>query len=240
MSTALAASGFPLGQGETLRRMARATNYNAWLLDRGRCHLGRRLLDVGAGVGTFTSELAPGREVLALEPDPAFVPLLRSRFANVPNVEVRDAEVADVDASSLPELFDSAICFNVLEHVPDDGSTLRRLCTLLKPSGKLLLLVPAHPALYGAIDDTVGHERRYGKRALGRLLNASGFEVESLSHVNPVGALGWFVSSRLLRREQIPAGPLGAFDRLVPLLKGLDRLRLPIGLSLWAVARRPA
>ena len=67
-----------------------------------------------------------------------------------------------------------------------------------------------------------------------------GFELVDLRHVNPVGAVGWAISSRLLRRSEIPAGPLALYDRLVPLFKALDRLRLPFGLSLWAVARTPA
>jgi len=54
------------------------------------------------------------------------------------------------------------------------------------------------------------------------------------------GALGWLVTGRVLRRDEIPTGPLAAYDRLVPLFRLLDRIELPWGLSLWAVARRPA
>ena len=60
-----------------------------------------------------------------------------------------------------------------------------------------------------------------------------------LRRVNPVGALGWLVAGRVLRRSEIPDGPLRAFDRLVPVLRLLDRAKLPLGLSLWAVAQRP-
>ena len=103
----------------------------------------------------------------------------------------------------------------------------------------LLLLVPAHPAAYGRIDAVLGHERRYRKRELGARLQAAGFEVARLRHVNPVGIAGWFVTSRLLRAEQMPSGPLRLHDRLVPVLRLIDRLPVPFGLSLWAVARRP-
>ena len=40
------------------------------------------------------------------------------------------------------------------------------------------------------------------------------------------------------RAEVLPGGALHVFDRLVPVLRQLDRLELPLGLSLWAVARR--
>ena len=71
-----------------------------------------------------------------------------------------------------------------------------------------------------------------------RLVEA-GFEIETLRHVNPVGALGWLVRVRLRTSGEWPAGSFSLFDRAVPILRRLDALRLPFGLSLWAVARRP-
>lgn len=217
--------------------MAVADNYNTWLFERSRPYLGRSVLDIGAGVGTFTALAVPGRDrVLAAEPDPEFAQLLQQRFSAVPNVEVLAAEAADV---TLAEPVDSIICFNVLEHIPDDQGALRRFAELLTPGGRLLLLVPAHPLLFGATDRAVGHERRYRRRPLAALLAGAGFEIEDIRYVNPVGALGWLVSSRLLRSDDVPTGPLRLYDRLVPLLRTLDRLHPPFGLSLWAVARKP-
>ena len=228
---------FALSQDETLRRMARAGNYNAWLLERSSPYLGRRVLDVGAGIGTFTERVAERAElVVAAEPDPRFVAALRSRFETRENVRVVDTTI-DALAADVEERFDSIICFNVLEHVRDDEAALRAFHRQLAPGGCLLLLVPAHPFLFGSLDRTVEHERRYAKGPLRRSLLAAGFEVDVLRHVNPVGALGWLVSGRLLHRELIPEGPLRLFDRLVPLLRMLDALRLPLGLSLWGVAR---
>lgn len=217
--------------------MAVADNYNTWLFERSRPYLGPSVLDVGAGVGTFTALAAPGRDrVLAAEPDPEFAQLLQQRFAAVPNVEVLETEAADI---TIGEPVDSILCFNVLEHIPDDASALRRFGDMLVPGGRLLLLVPAHPLLFGAIDRAVGHERRYRKKSLAALLAGAGFEIEDVRHVNPVGALGWLVSGRVLGSADIPSAPLGLYDRLVPLLRKFDRLRTPFGLSLWAVARKP-
>ena len=213
--------------------MEAARNYNAWLFSRCEPHLGRRVLDVGAGIGTFVELAAPGREVVAVEPDPAFWPVLAERFGESPNVEVVQGTADDVAGS-----FDSILCLNVLEHIADDLSTLCRFHELLVPGGKLLLLVPAHPSLYGGIDRAMAHERRYRKAELRRRLVAAGFEVDTLRLVNPAGALGWLVSSRLRRREHVPEGQLLLYDKLVPLLRFLDRVELPLGLSVWAVARR--
>jgi SAM-dependent methyltransferase len=126
---------------------------------------------------------------------------------------------------------------NVLEHIPDDGAALADLRERLLPDGRLLLLVPAHPLLFGATDRAIGHQRRYSVGALRSLLRRRRFHVDALRPVNPVGAFGWLVSSRLLGRERIPTAPLRLYDALVPVLRPLDALRLPFGLSLWAVAR---
>ncbi|MDQ5840198.1 MAG: class I SAM-dependent methyltransferase [Chloroflexota bacterium] len=230
---------FPEGQDETLRRMAGADHYNGWLIDRSRPHLGARVLDLGAGVGTFTAMIADQAEwVVALEPDPTFRPALERRFAGASNVEVLALDAEALFAGKTHGPFDSVVCFNVLEHIPDDQGTLEIVRDVLEPGGALLLLVPAHPLLYGGIDRTVAHVRRYSRGPLRILLRRSGFTVETLRHVNPVGAAGWLVTSRLLGRTQIPAGPLTLYDRLVPVLRRLDKVDLHVGLSLWAVARR--
>ena len=225
-------------QDEILRRMEGAGRYNAWLLERMLPHLGPRVLDVGAGIGTFTEPIAAQVDsVLAAEPDTAFAERLRARVAHLDNVRVVPALVQDLPPEDTG--FDAAVCMNVLEHIPDDVAALRSFRERLAPGGRLLILVPAHPFLYGATDEAVDHQRRYASGELRSRLASADFEILELRHVNPVGTLGWLVSSRILRRRLIPSGPLALYDRLVPALRLLDALRLPVGLSLWAVARRP-
>lgn len=212
--------------------MEGAPKYNRWLFDRCLPYLGARVLDAGAGIGTFSELASPGREVVALEPDPELAAVLRRRFEGRPNVTVLEGSAEDVSGR-----FDSVICLNVLEHIRDDGAALSRFHDVLVPGGRLLLLVPAHPSLFGSIDRAVAHERRYDKRGLRELLARTGFEVETLRLVNPLGALGWLYSSRIRKTEQVPEGPLAFYDRLVPILRALERVELPVGLSVWAVAR---
>jgi SAM-dependent methyltransferase len=206
-----------------------APRYNDWLYGRCAPHVGTRVLDFGAGTGTFTEILArDGRSVVAYEPHPDHASLLRERFAGTGQVEVVE-ELAEGE-------FDSTICINVIEHVEDDVKALERIHELSAPGARLLVLTPAHPALYGAYDTATGHVRRYRKDELAAKLREAGFTVRELRHVNPVGALGWFVSGRVLRRPYLGEGSLGLYDRFVPVFKLIDRLHLPFGLSLWAVA----
>jgi len=218
---------------ETLDTMDAARRYNAWLYERARPYLGQRVLDAGAGSGVFTERLlADGHEVHALEPDPELAARLREQLNGHPRLIVVEAEAGQLAGGP----FDAIVCFNVLEHIPDDAGALVRFRAALATGGRLLLLVPAHPLLYGRIDRALGHERRYRRDDLRGLLEAAGYRVDVLRPVNPAGAVGWLVSSRLLSRERIPGGPLRAYDAFVPLLRAADRIPFPFGLSLWAVA----
>ena len=213
-----------------LDEVANATNYNAWVLSRARPYLSGRVLDFGAGIGTFSQELVSvSPQVVALEPDAELRAQLVER---VPGVQVVD------DAARLEGPFDAIISFNVIEHVPDDEEVLGRLRTLLAPGGTLLVLAPAHPGLYGTLDRAFGHHRRYTVPGLRALLQRAGLAPVDVRYVNPVGGLGWLVASRGTRATAIPRRQLRIFDRAVPVLRTVDRLRLPFGLSVWAVASR--
>jgi SAM-dependent methyltransferase len=220
----------PQALAHDLQAMASAQAYNDWLIDRARPWLSGRVLDVGAGIGTHTVQLrALVDEVVALEPDPVFAQMLRERVDGV--------QIVEGDATAVVGSFDAIVCFNVLEHIEDDEATLRRLRALLAPGGALLLLVPAHPTLFGPIDTAFGHYRRYGKRELREKLLRAGLDVQVLRHVNPVGAVGWLAQSRIRKRERMSYRGLDLYDRLVPVLRLLDNVPLPVGLSLWTVAK---
>lgn len=61
-----------------------------------------------------------------------------------------------------------------LGQLADDGQALRRFRGHLRPGGHALLLVPAHPLLYGDFDRAAGHVRRYGRSPLRALLDGRG------------------------------------------------------------------
>ena len=214
-----------------LDRMAAAERYNDWIVRRARPWVRGRVLDVGAGVGTHTERLAQlADDVVAVEPDRQLAEILRARV---------DATVVVGDATTVEGRFDAIACFNVLEHIEDDRAALRRFHELLQARSHLLLLVPAHPRLFGTLDRTFEHARRYTATGLRAKLVDAGLVPSRVVYVNPVGALGWFVHGKLLGRDHLPTSGLAVFDRLVPALRQLDRVRLPVGLSVWAVATRP-
>ena len=60
-------------------------------------------------------------------------------------------------------------------------------------------------------------------------------------YFNFLGMFGWFVNGRILRREYLPEGQLGLFDKIAPFLRRVEeRIRPAVGQSLFAAAERPA
>lgn len=59
---------------------------------------GDRVVEIGAGTGTLTAALAAtGATVVAYEVDPGLTTILAERLGDLPNVDVREADVAGVD-----------------------------------------------------------------------------------------------------------------------------------------------
>jgi SAM-dependent methyltransferase len=95
-----------------------------------------RLLDVGAGPGTITADLAGlVREVVAVEVHDEAAAITRAGLAErgVTGVEVR---VDDVHALSLPDdAFDVVHAHQVLQHVADPVAALREMARVTRPGG---------------------------------------------------------------------------------------------------------
>jgi SAM-dependent methyltransferase len=144
-----------------------------------------------------------------------------------------------IDAHVAQRRFDTIVCLNVLEHVADDDLSLQAMRSLLDRRGRLILLVPALPGLYGSLDRALGHVRRYTSRELRAKFDRGGLRMRHLEYFNLAGLPGWWLTGRVLRREMIPAASLRWFDMLVPLFR-LERL-LPwrLGQSLIAIGEAP-
>ena len=221
----------------TLEVMEGAHRYNRWIYDRVRGGLGQRVLEIGCGTGTITSFMVDRQLVVGIDVVDDYIRSTSHRFDDRPNIVVRRHDLTESIDALRGYRFDSALSVNVFEHIANDEGAMKAVYALLEPGGTFTLLVPCHPALLGGFDRDIGHHRRYTKRDLRRKLEASGFTVERIRRSNPVGALGWLVNVRLLGLRRLRG--TGLFDRLVPAFAVLDRVELPLGLSVIAVARKP-
>src|SRR5256885_1460028 len=222
----------------TLERMAAAPRFNRWMFERLRPWVGRRVLEIGAGIGNisaFLVEQTPVDRVVLTDTERYYLGRLRERFAGRPQVSVAELRLPAVSPGLVAERLDTVVCLNVLEHIEDDAASLRAMHDLLRPGGRLVLLVPALRALYGTLDEALGHFRRYVPDELRAKLSAAGFRVRHVEYFNLAGVPGWWLTGRVLRRRLIPTGALRWYEALVPLFR-LERL-LPwrIGQSLIAI-----
>jgi len=230
-------------------RLAHLGNYHRWILRNfGDNALGRRIWDAGAGIGIVTASLAEAADfVLATEFSPMNLAALQERFGDSPRVRVAHCDLSGDAALSFRDCnFDTVISLDVIEHLQDDLHALRVFHEVLSPAGRVLIKVPAHPILFGAMDEASAHCRRYRKAELREKLTRAGFELERITHMNMAATFPYFVKSRVLKRRtnfsnSIDPNRLGLYDRLIPWLERMEHaLPVPFGLSLIAVGRKPA
>lgn len=229
----------PVGAA-TLERLAAAPRYNRWMYERISPWVGRRVLEIGAGIGNMSAFLVDRDRVVLTDSEPSYLGRLRERFADRPEVAVAELRLPTVDPRLSAERFDTVIGLNVLEHIEDDAAALRALHGLLEPRGRLVLLVPSLRALYGTLDEALGHFRRYAPAELRAKLAAAGFRVRHLEYFNLAGIPGWWLTGRVLRRRVISPAALRCYELLVPVFR-LERL-LPwrVGQSLIAIGELAA
>src|SRR5580765_1620150 len=135
---------------------------------------GPRVLDVGAGQGSFSARLAArGFDVVSTDASPEAAAVLRERL---------HGEVVEADATALPfpdASFDTVILAEVLEHVEDDRAAAAEAARVLPPGGVAAVSVPAHPELYGPSDEWAGHVRRYTREGLLAAVASAGLRIET-------------------------------------------------------------
>lgn len=228
-------SDFDLGE------LAATTRLCDWMFDQFRATARGRVAETGAGIGTFSGRLLRQgvEELLLTEVDRRMADLLEGRFGDDPRVTVvREALPESPTLRERAGQFDMVLCQNVLEHVEDDHAAVATMAEALRPGGRLALLVPAHPALYGTLDRTYGHHRRYTRARLLDLARAANLDVRELYSFNLLGVAGWWVKSRA-RSEGLGSTSLAIYEQLLRAWRPLEqRLRPRWGLSLILKADR--
>jgi SAM-dependent methyltransferase len=201
---------------------------------------GAKILELGCGTGHNLAMLSGFGYVDGLELDEEARTLSEKRLGR------------KVMSAPLPELagvpdrgYDLIGAFDVIEHIADDGAALDSIAEKLKPTGKFVMTVPAHQWMWSAHDVVNHHKRRYSRRSLKALIDASPMKLQKIGYFNsllfPLAVLQRAASK--LRGDEdadvrLPPAPLNAaLEKAFAAERYLvGRLPLPPGLSLFAVA----
>lgn len=178
-----------------------ADNYNTWIVQTFLPHIRSRILEVGTGQGNFRRYLPTIHKYVSIDINPDVVQRAAQRD---PDNQYVCADISDLQSLTCLHGFDfdTVLCTNVLEHIERDRQAVENMLTVLCPGGKLLLFVPAFPALYSSMDKLAGHYRRYTKRSLRRLLAGTDGKIEVLEYFNPIGGFGWWVN-KLMNHQNL-------------------------------------
>jgi glycosyltransferase involved in cell wall biosynthesis/phospholipid N-methyltransferase len=226
---------------QILARVGRAPRFNAWMADTIRPFCGRRVLEIGSGTGNITRHLVPRDAYVASDINPLYLQTLRALTADRPYLDVSLTDVTRRESFPAPaDRFDTVVCLNVIEHVDDDVGALRNLRDALAPGGRALVLVPQGPALFGTLDEVLGHKRRYTEASLRRVALDAGLEPVKVLPFNRIGTAAWWLNGKLLRRRHFGLVQIHALNFLTPLFRLVDRALPFQPLSLVAVLERPA
>ena len=168
---------------------------------------GAHVLDVGCGGGILSESLArAGANVTAIDLAPRVLDVARLHL-HESNLQVDYREIAVEElAKESPSQFDAIACMEMLEHVPDPGSVIAAISTLLKPGGRAFFsTLNRTPMAFGAA--ILGAEyalnllprgtHRYAQfikpSELATSFRSAGLELEDVSGLayNPLSRRAW-------------------------------------------------
>lgn len=227
--------------GGELGLFAAATNWKSYVAHHLAPHIGRRVLEVGAGIGTNTMFLAGpmADQWVCLEPDPGLAARIEQLVASgtLPRCcRVVGGTIAALDPGSA---FDTILYLDVLEHIAADRAELADAARLLAPGGSLVVLAPAHPFLFTLFDAAIGHHRRYTRASM-RALDPPGCRLETLAMLDSAGFFA-SLANRLVLSTALPTPrQIAVWDKcLIPVSRLADSTtRHRFGKSILAVWRR--
>ncbi|HSD46245.1 MAG TPA: methyltransferase domain-containing protein [Pyrinomonadaceae bacterium] len=232
--------------GKDLEAMSFAVNYHRWILSGFAPYLGTRVVEVGAGKGSFSELLCECRpqSLSLIEPSPSmFMQLSQTvkEFSGPVEVKLYNETFASVAAQiRMLQQPDSIVYVNVLEHTADDEAEMRVMHDTLGSGGRVFIFVPALSWLYGSFDRELNHYRRYSRGDLEEKCRAAGFRILVSRYFDLFGVVPWWIKYKLLQSRKMESATVKFYDQaVVPIAKRIEaKLDPPVGKNILLVAEK--
>ncbi len=143
--------------------------------------------DVGCGVGLKLSDVVgsiQGAYGVGFDQPYAIAQAINGQSLRV---AFRAADLSDFDAASEPSP-DVIVCADVIEHLANPSDLLARLRSSCSPKTAVVISTPDRHRLHGEFNRSPVnpmHVQEWNVREFRQLVNASGFQVESVQHFAP-------------------------------------------------------
>jgi SAM-dependent methyltransferase len=224
----------------TLEVLEFAKNYNKWIATKILPFLSEPVLEIGAGTGNITEFVLQVKHVFITDYDKKLLTFLKKKFNKKKNLSIYSLDIENAILKTHRNYFSSIYAVNVLEHIKNDEKALCNIRSMLKPGGRIVLLVPAKKAAYTRLDKELGHFRRYEKKELLEKLQRSGYAVEKIEFFNIVGLISWFARDKIdADHTKLKFYQIALFEGIIPVLRTVESLiKVPIGISLIVVGRK--
>ena len=213
--------------GEELGLFAEAKNWKKYYSSLISPFLGKRVLEVGAGIGATTEILcknADHEEWVCLEPDRVFVYKIKQKIEIGILPDFCSPIVGYLKDLRREVKFDTILYIDVLEHVADDAQELQNATSFLNSGGNLIVLSPAYNFLFSPFDKSIGHFRRYDKRMISSF-HLPQLNLVWLKYLDSIGMLTSLANKYLLKQDYPTKEQIYFWDRwIIPIAKVVDPL----------------
>lgn len=221
-----------------------AANFTNWMYEEIQPYLRGNILELGSAIGTYSEKVVGDfkeNTIVLSDIDENYIRNLENRFKSNNKVIVKKIDLnKEDDFKEINVGINSVFTLNVLEHIEDDVAALNNIYNVLEPGGKLIFLVPAHKFLFNCIDKAIGHYRRYSGKEIINKVKQTKFQIEKMFYFNFAAIPGWYVNGNILKKAVVDEGAVGLFNKIVPILKVIERYVLfrRIGISLVVVLKK--
>lgn len=213
--------------GKELELFREAINWKNYLLRHIKPHIAYPVLEVGAGIGSnsviFNIKTESSWQLI--EPDAEFAAMLAEKIeegALSANCQLLRGTIFDLPSDNK---FKTILYIDVLEHLENDQSEIRRAAELLAPGGKIIILAPAFQSLYSPFDKAIGHFRRYKASGLQTLFKDYSGNTIANYYLDSMGFVASLCNKLFLKQDYPGIRQLRFWDRiLVPVSEITDPL----------------